>query len=210
MDILDKTQWHPAFYVGMELEFRDHKEDLDFQKELNLNTKPIMIDLMVIEKNSEVEIKNVIGRFFRKYNVFEYKSPEDELGIDEYAKLVGYACLYKAAASKANGRKFEEITISLVRDGKPEKLLDWFVNKGCKVEEKYKGVFYISGDYTIFPTQVVATSLLEDDDNIWIRSLTNKLNLELGKKLVIAASSLQKKTIRNMWIRFCRLRWRRI
>jgi len=193
MSELDKTQWHPAFCVSMELGLKSNKEKLEFQSELNLNSKPIQLDLMVIEKESDLAIENVIGRIFRKYNIFEYKSPEDELGVDEYAKLLGYACLYKAASPKVDSRKFEDITVSLVRNGKPAKLIQWFTDKGCKVEEKYKGIYYISGDYTIFPTQIVVTSLLEGDDNIWLRALTNNLSIELGRKLVLATSKLTEK-----------------
>ena len=193
MSELEKIQWHPAFCVCMELGLKSHKEQLVFQSELNLNSKPIMLDLMVIEKESGLEIENVIGKLFRKYNIFEFKSPKDELGIDEYAKLVGYACLYKAASPKADSRKFDDITVSLVRDGKPVKLINWFADKGCNVEEKYKGVYYISGGYTIFPTQIVVTSLLQDDDNIWLRSLTNNLSKDLCRKLIIAASELKDK-----------------
>lgn len=148
---------------------------------------------MVIEKDSELEIENVIGRIFHKYNIFEYKSPEDELGVDEYAKLLGYACLYKAASPRDDSRKFDDITVSMVRDGKPAKLIQWFADMGCKVDEKYKGIYYISGDYTIFPTQIIVTSLLDGDDNIWLRSLINNLSIELGRKLVLAASKLTEK-----------------
>lgn len=61
MSELEKIQWHPAFCVCMELGLKSHKEQLVFQSELNLNSKPIMLDLMVIEKESGLEIENVIG-----------------------------------------------------------------------------------------------------------------------------------------------------
>lgn len=60
------------------------------------------MDLLVIKKLTNVKIKNEIGRIFKRHNVVEYKSPEDELGIDDYYKTVGYACLYKGFGETAD------------------------------------------------------------------------------------------------------------
>ena len=86
-------QWHPGFYGAAELEFLSNKDDLEFQREFNLSKEPIRMDLLIIKKLSDVRIKNEIGHIFRKFNVVEYKSPDDALSIDDYYKTVGYACL---------------------------------------------------------------------------------------------------------------------
>ena len=88
-------QWHPGFYGAAELEFLSNKDDLEFQREFNLSKEPIRMDLLIIKKLSDVRMKNEIGYIFRKFNVVEYKSPDDVLSIDDYYKTVGYACLYK-------------------------------------------------------------------------------------------------------------------
>ncbi|WP_029201334.1 hypothetical protein [Oribacterium sp. NK2B42] len=93
-----KTQWHPPFCAAMKLELKANKKDLCFESEHTLNTKPIQLDLLVIKKRKKAKIQNEIGRIFRQHNIFEYKSPEDELGIDVYFKTLAYACLYKANA----------------------------------------------------------------------------------------------------------------
>ena len=41
-----KIQWHPGFVAAMGLEFKDNKQDLIFEKEHNLNTKPLEVDLL--------------------------------------------------------------------------------------------------------------------------------------------------------------------
>ncbi len=53
-------QWHPAFVAAMNLELKANRADLDFQKEYNLNTKPLEIDLLVIRKHPQVRIENEI------------------------------------------------------------------------------------------------------------------------------------------------------
>ena len=63
-----KIQWHPGFTAAMNLEFEENREDLIFEKEYNLNTKPLEIDLLVIKKDPDVVIVNEIGKLFRGYN----------------------------------------------------------------------------------------------------------------------------------------------
>lgn len=78
-------QWHPAFVSAMNLEFAENREDLVFEREHNLNTKPLEIDLL-IKKEADACIRNEIGHFFRKYNILEYKAPGDRLDVDSYYK----------------------------------------------------------------------------------------------------------------------------
>ncbi len=69
-----KIQWHPAFVAAMGLELKQNRNDLIFEKEYNLNTKPLEIDLLVIKKESSVQLTNEIGKFFKGHNIVEYKS----------------------------------------------------------------------------------------------------------------------------------------
>ena len=42
-----KIQWHTGFVAAMDLEFGENRKDLIYEKEYNLNTKPLEIDLLV-------------------------------------------------------------------------------------------------------------------------------------------------------------------
>ncbi len=53
------------------------------------------LTVRVVKVKKDCKIKNEIGKIFRKHNIFEYKSPKDELNIDTFYKAVAYACLYK-------------------------------------------------------------------------------------------------------------------
>ena len=44
-----KVQWHPAFCSAMRLELRENREELKFYNEYNLNSKPLEIDLLVVQ-----------------------------------------------------------------------------------------------------------------------------------------------------------------
>ena len=91
----EKIQWHQGFCGAVEWELRACKQDLTFETEHELSKKPLRVDLLIIKKNRDVEIKTAYGRAFRRFNVIEYKSPEDGLTIDDFYKAIGYAMLYK-------------------------------------------------------------------------------------------------------------------
>ena len=48
----DRVEWHPGFYGAVELELRKNRDDLVFDREHPLSSKPIVMDLMVIRKKS--------------------------------------------------------------------------------------------------------------------------------------------------------------
>ena len=124
MEIEDKIQWHPAFCSAMELELREYKKYLRYEREHNLGKMPLKIDFLVIRKNPGVTIKNDIGDFFLVNNIFEYKSPGDDMNIGTFYKTLSYACLYKSEAGSVSEILNTDITVSLVREQKPVILLE--------------------------------------------------------------------------------------
>ena len=71
-----KLQWHPAFCSALRLELLEDAENLEFTDEFQLTEKPLQIDCTVVQVKKNCRIKNEIGKIFRKYNIFEYKSPK--------------------------------------------------------------------------------------------------------------------------------------
>ena len=98
-----KIQWHPGFVAAINLELAENRDDLIYEKEYNLNTKPLEIDLLVIKKDKDVQIANEIGRMFKGHNILEYRSPEDRMDIDSFYKAGAYASLYKAYPIPSDG-----------------------------------------------------------------------------------------------------------
>ena len=169
-----KIQWHPGFVAAMDLELRESRDDLWFEKEYNLNKKPLEIDLLVIKKNRDAHIENEIGRIFRGHNIMEYKSPEDHLDIDTFYKTIAYACLYKASGKTVDSIKADDITVSLVRETKPEGLFQYFEEHKYPVSCPYHGIYYIAGN-TLFPMQIVVTKELDWSSHIWLGALSDRL-----------------------------------
>ncbi len=46
---------------------------------------------------------------------------------------------------------------------------------GYRMEERYKGIYYIQKESDILPTQLIVTSRVSEEENMWLWSLTNKL-----------------------------------
>lgn len=59
-----KIQWHSGFAAAMDLELAEYRDFLTYEREYNLNRKPLEIDLLVIKKDANIQIKNEIGSFF--------------------------------------------------------------------------------------------------------------------------------------------------
>ncbi|MDR2706716.1 MAG: hypothetical protein LBC02_13125, partial [Planctomycetaceae bacterium] len=70
------TEWHPAFVEALQIELKEYQDVLTFESEHQLTAGPLKIDVLVIKKNEDIEIKKNIAQIFRQYNVIEYKSPD--------------------------------------------------------------------------------------------------------------------------------------
>ena len=180
MEIQDNIQWHPAFCSAVELELRDYKKYLTYEREHNLGKMPLKIDLLIIKKRHDIVIKNDIADFFLGNNILEYKSPGDDVNAGTFYKALSYACLYKAEAGAAD--IFDaDTTVSIVREEKPVKLLAQLGEK-YSVTRKNAGIYRIDG--MIFPMQILVTKELARESHVWITSLTRTLSRENARELL--------------------------
>ena len=167
-------QWHPAFFAGIQIELEEESANLVFENEHQLGTKPKEIDVLIVKKQKDVSIKKNIGRIFRKYNIIEYKSPNDYLSIDDFYKVYGYACFYKSDTIRTDQISVEELTITFVCGKYPRKLMQHLRKvQGLHIDRQDEGIYYMEGD--VIPMQLILTSELDEEQNLWLRSLTNQL-----------------------------------
>ena len=186
-----KLQWHPAFCSALRLELLEDAENLEFTDEFQLTEKPLQIDCTVVKVKRDCKIKNEIGKIFRKHNIFEYKSPMDELNIDTFYKAVAYACLYKVLPNHVNEIPAEEITITLIRDRKPVKLLGELEKSGYGYKKEAAGIYYVSG--VMFPVQIIVSSELDVDMHVQLKALTNHLEESLMRQYLLRVSAFSER-----------------
>ena len=61
-----QIQWHPAFIAAMDLEMTKNRNRLKFDKEYNLNVKPLEVDLLITKSELDKPIDNEIGKLMAK------------------------------------------------------------------------------------------------------------------------------------------------
>ena len=184
-----KLQWHPAFCSALRLELLEDAENLEFTDEFQLTEKPLQIDCTVVKVKRDCKIKNEIGKIFRKHNIFEYKSPMDELNIDTFYKAVAYACLYKVLPNHVDEIPAEEITITLIRDRKPMKLLGELEKSGYGYKKEAAGIYYVNG--AMFPMQIIESSELDVDMHVQLKALTDRLEESLLRQYLLQVSTFE-------------------
>lgn len=154
-----QLKYHYGFYAAAHVAYHAVRGELEFLQEQELGVEPVRLDMLIIKRNGIKPLEDPIGSFFRKYNILEYKSPEDTLNIDDFIKTQGYACFYKAQGKVVNEIPCDELTISVFRHTFPRKLFASLAGTGRGVENPYPGIYHVAGPLT-FPAQVVVTSQL--------------------------------------------------
>lgn len=194
-----KNQWHAGFCSAIELELQDGcmEERLMYYREYLLNSKPVQIDLLVVKKSPDITVNNTLGEFLKGHNLFEFKSPGDSLGIDDYLKGIGYACLYKAQESHEGEIDINDITITFIRDGKPVKLLKYLAGEGYNIIEEYSGIyrFKIPGQFAI---QIINTKVIDAEKYVWLKALSNEIEEDTAVKVLELTEQTKNKHQREM------------
>ena len=169
----DKIQWHPAFDAALQIELGDEAKYLEFESEHMLTKKPMQIDVLV-KNDKHVKIQKNIGRIFRQYNIIEYKSPKDDLNIDDFYKTYAYACIYKSDTEAVDRIQATELTISFVCYHYPRAMLNKLERDRCiAVEGVDDGIYYLLGD--AIPIQLIVVPALSKENNYWLNNLRNDL-----------------------------------
>lgn len=192
---IQKIQWHPGFYGGIELELIKYKGKLTYEPEHQLSKEPIRMDLLIIKKDPQTVIEDEVGRIFRGRNIVEYKSPDDSLSLDDLYKTLGYAFLYKGLGETVDEIPASELTVSVFRDSYPREMFDALMKQGAQITEQFQGIYYVTG-ITQVPTQVVVTSRLSDEHPV-LRILSNHASADDVRRFVDQTKELSDPGDRN-------------
>ena len=152
-----RIKYHYGFYAAMRVEYELMHADLEYAQEIQLGEEPIRLDFLIIKKRPDVVLTDPIGEYFEAVNIFEYKSPEDGLSIDDFYKAIAYAFIYKGYNRKVDELPIEDITLTLVRHSYPRELMKALEKYGFTVEEQHPGIYRIGG-ITGLKIQVIAPS----------------------------------------------------
>ena len=179
---MKKIDWHSGFVNAMKLELLANEDDLEYEDEHLIANRAQRIDLLIIKKMRSVEIVNEVGTLFDKYNILEYKSPDDSLTLGDFYKVFAYTGIYLEELHRYDEYGRDAFTMTFVRRRKPIKLFELLRRDKHEVFHARKGIYEIKG-HLPFRTQVIVTREWDDEEaeiHTWLRSLTNKSK---GKEL---------------------------
>ena len=131
------NDWHSWFYALLRIVL--HKfPSLDIKREVVLGSQPPRADFIVVNDNGAIDFGLQIFSIFRKTNIIEFKSPDDELSKSVLWKVIGYAGFYIAKYRTPS----DDVTLTLLRGAKPVKLFSEmapFVKADDTGSHKYDG-----------------------------------------------------------------------
>ena len=161
------NDWHSLFYALLMIvthKFKSVKVD----REVVLGAQPPRADFVVIKEDDIVDMGLKIFKIFLKFNILEFKSPDDDLSEAVLWNVIGYAGFY---ISKFHVPA-DEVTLTLFRGAKPVKL---FHDMQDFIEpDETKGIYHIKGWKINIPIQIVVTTELEGEEYAGFRAISKK------------------------------------
>ena len=104
---------------------------------------------------------------------------------------------FGASGQYVDERKAEDITVTMIRDTKPDGLFRYFEDHHIKTVNPYRGIYYVL-DTVLFPTQIVVGRELEQENHVWLKALSDRINRQQMEELLEKANSLKQKFEREL------------
>ena len=92
--------------------------------------------------------------------------------------------------------KADDVTVSLVREAKPEGLFRYLKEHHYSISTPNRGIYYIEGP-VLFPTQIIVTRELNDETHIWLTALSDRMEMQNMKRLLKSVTGLSGKADRE-------------
>ena len=168
------NDWHTWFYAQLMISLHRFFPAVKVHRELSLGVQPPRADFVIVENGDVIDLGLDIFRCFRKHNILEFKSPDDELNEAVLWKVIGYAGFYMSTQKESVPA--DEVTLTLVRAAQPVKLLkqlEPFIATG-----EAPGIYRIAGWTVDLPIQIIVTSELKGQEYAGFRAICRKPDLE--------------------------------
>ncbi|MDR0708177.1 MAG: hypothetical protein LBF60_09965 [Treponema sp.] len=165
----------------------EYRDVLSFEFERPLTSEPLRIDAVVIKKKPGVVIKKNIASIFKGHNIVEFKSPEDSLAVEDFHKVMAYAHLYSATTA---GAEAADVTATFTVTKRPREVLKYLREVyGYEVEERWSGVYIITGD--VLAMQIIESKKLSAGENLWLKSLREGVGREAVEEVFNAGKVMR-------------------
>ena len=158
-----RSDWHAGFEALLHIEAHKYGGRVQIKTEHLLGEEPPRADFVVLIDEEGLLSSRAIFRIFLKHNICEYKNPHDALNERVIRKGCGYVNLYIGTAEHGGDVPSDQVTLSIFRATKPEKLFREMAEKGQLKEDAIKGIYHVESIIDL-PFQIVITSELEGSE----------------------------------------------
>ena len=166
------NDWHAWFYALLRITFHKYPT-VDVLREVMLGVQAPRADFIVIVEDQKLNLGLKIFSFFRKHDILEFKSPDDELNMFTILKGVAYVFFYmNDVKEKGKDIGMSEVTLSFFREAKPVKLFSQLGD--CVEKGPADGIYYIKNWEVNIPIQVVVTGELKGEEYAGFRAISKK------------------------------------
>lgn len=169
---MQKIDWHSGFVSAMKLELIENEKDLTYHEEHPIANRSQRIDLLIIKNEHVSKIVNPIGSIFSRFNICEYKSPEQSLTYGDFYKVLAYTALHLNETYN-NCFNADDYTITFVREPHPYSLFTKLGKDGIVISSERQGIYKLSNNLA-FKTQVIVTKELPSETRSWLKCLTKR------------------------------------
>ncbi|MTI83614.1 MAG: hypothetical protein FH756_06850 [Firmicutes bacterium] len=190
---MSTKQWHPMFVTSLREALSDAGPgDIEIKDEVALSSKPLDVDVLVVKKKDAIKLRHPVADIFRKYNLFEFKSPDDYLEPNDYDKGLAIARLYKVLEHpKMNN--LDQLTLTFVSSRHPRAMLNMIKDRGVKVLKDMPGSGFYRVDGEAIPVQITVLRELTKADQSYMFSifLARNEKLKLSSTLILVQKCLE-------------------
>ena len=178
-----RSDWHTGFESVLRLDTFDYGSGVHIRTEEVLGEEPPRADFIVLVEEPGIYMDKAIYQIFRRYNVLEYKNPNDDLNERVLRKVIGYANFYIGLAEHEEDIRSDEVTISIFRAKKNPQMFRRMMDAGTLEADEVKGIYHVKG-YTDLPYQIVITSELEGAEYVAHRAVSDRAEEADVKELI--------------------------
>lgn len=166
-DKKEYIQWHPLFVKSIKAALKASQIDqVQVFPEVALSSKPLVIDVVVVNDASSDKLDHPIFELFRRFNIIEFKSPQDYLTLKDFDKGVVYSRLHYIVGELEED-VLHQYTISYFCSHYPRVMMEFIKYRGLVIEENnpITGIYQIKGE--MYPMQVVVFNEIEEEKYLW-------------------------------------------
>jgi len=168
-----RSDWHIGFEALLLIDLYQYGNRVQLRREEILGVEPPRADYLILVQDGSVRFEKEIFRSFRKFNVLEYKNPQDRLNGDVLRKICAYGNFLISTANPAGSIPDDQVTLSVFRARKNQKLFSDLEKRGMLVHTEVPGIYRVE-KLTDLPLQIVITNELSGPEYAAYRALSDQ------------------------------------